>query len=58
MIDHKNTRNIICPYCGYEDTDSWEHEADRDEIECTECDETFKYEREITIDYTTKKINK
>lgn len=23
-IDHDDTTNIVCPYCGYEDYDSWE----------------------------------
>ena len=54
-IDRKHTENIVCPYCGYISTDSWDYSNDSDDIECDECGETFFYEREYDITYSTIK---
>lgn len=55
-IDHEYTRNIVCPKCGYEDTDSWEIEGNDGEIEC-DCGCTYSYEREVEVTYSTKIIS-
>ena len=51
--------NVICPFCGYEDKDSWEYGREYDEewndCECPGCGETFKMIRHITVDYSTFK---
>ena len=46
--------NIICPYCGWEDIDSWEY-ADGliHEIDCPECGRTFNLDVEVEVKYTT-----
>jgi hypothetical protein len=54
-IDHKYTSNIVCPYCGYEYTDSWEFEDDCDDYECADCEKVFTYERHVTVEYCTSK---
>jgi len=59
-IDHKYTENIVCPHCGYEDTDSYEWERDAIEvhnavIECEDCGKKFSCSREFEITYTTEK---
>ena len=41
-----NRDNIICPYCGYEDPESWEYlsglsEGEVLEVDCAECGKTF-----------------
>lgn len=57
-IDHENTANIVCPYCGYEDMDSWEFKGDSDEElehECDRCGETFLATRFISVSYYTRK---
>ncbi len=51
--NHILTKNIICPYCGYEEFDSWEYNDDEGEIECPYCEKKFYYKRSITIKYTT-----
>ena len=59
-IDHEYTDNIICPYCGAEDGDSWEcmpDEEDLGHIECCECEKKFLAQRLITIKYSTSKID-
>lgn len=55
-IDHKYTNQIICPYCGYEEHDSWEIRGDNGEHECGDCGKEFQYERIVTVIYCTKKI--
>lgn len=54
-IDHEFTDNIICPYCGYEERDSFEY-SDNDETECPDCEQTFKSQRHVRITYSTSKI--
>jgi len=58
-FDHEYTRNIICPYCGHEDQDSWEvmsGEEDLGIINCGMCEEEFVATRNISITYCTEKV--
>jgi len=59
-IDTWYTPNIICPYCGYEDHDSWEHNNDLEDgpqvIFCGDCGEEFWCQMDIEVTYLTKKI--
>jgi len=49
-IDHKFTNEIVCPYCGYEFSDSWEyldpsndsHDGEEIDVECLECGKNLK----------------
>jgi len=57
-IDHKYTNNIICPYCGYEDFNSWEVESGDEDLgllECSNCEKSFYAQRHIIIEYSTEK---
>lgn len=29
-IDHEYTDEVVCPFCGYEESDSWEYKGDED----------------------------
>ena len=57
VFDHEFTNEIVCPYCGYEFTDSWEFNDTRDEqhVECCECGKEFLLYVNISVDYTTRK---
>lgn len=58
-IEHENTQNIVCPYCGYEDPDSWEFKGEIDvyeEYECENCENTFEVMMEFQVAYTSRKI--
>jgi len=51
-------REITCPYCGYEFSDSWEHhgldnDGDSQEEECPECEKKFHVKLDISHDYTS-----
>lgn len=56
-IDHEWTTEIVCPYCGHKDRDSWEwndgHEGDGTS-ECGECEREFRVSRHVMIRYSTK----
>lgn len=55
-IDHKGTSELVCPYCGYTHSDSWELTSENGFSECTKCEKNFFYERDIEITYCTKKL--
>lgn len=47
---------ITCPWCGYEDPDSWEFEGEYDDAyECPECGKKFILEVHTEITYTSKR---
>ena len=57
-IDHDYTKEIICPYCGYEHGDSWEKsndvfDGDLPDMECDDCNKTFSVYRNGEITYST-----
>jgi hypothetical protein len=45
--------NIVCPYCGYVDCDSWEKSDDSEDNECGCCGLKFSYERNVTVEYSS-----
>lgn len=62
-IDHEYTENVVCPYCGWEDTDSQEIDFgsgsdETTELDCGECGEIFIAHRIVTVDYSTEKKGK
>ena len=54
-IDCRYTREIVCPYCGWIDRDSWEADDDG-EMDCGECEKTFHFERRVTVKYISYKM--
>jgi transposase len=53
-IDHICTKEIVCPYCGYTMSDSWEMEDDGSWT-CDACNNEFRYQRNISVSYTSRK---
>lgn len=50
-----------CPYCGFEDYDSWELGIDEDveeTTECPNCGEEYGVMRNVDITYTTWELKK
>lgn len=43
---------IKCPYCGREESDSWEYSDDGSDI-CDTCGSEYEYERVVDVSYTT-----
>jgi len=62
MIDeykYEYVNFITCPYCGYEDQDSWkEHMDDGDHIKtnCQSCGKEFRVQCDISIKYTSEPL--
>ena len=44
---------IVCPYCGYTERDSWELTDDDGENTCGRCDSEYEYTRNVSITYST-----
>lgn len=55
-MEHKYKINITCPYCEYEDKDSWEFNEDEGEQTCGKCEKDFNVTREVTVTYSTSRI--
>lgn len=55
-MEHLNEENIKCPYCGFEDYDSWEFDQDKGTTECGDCGEEFNVTRDIEVTYSTSRI--
>lgn len=56
-IKHNHTKEVTCPYCGYEFSDSWEFVSSHEDlglIDCPECDKEFYGTRNIEVTYSTK----
>lgn len=49
---------ITCPYCGFENPDSWQFKDIEGFCICPHCKSTFSYKKKITVEYQTKPISK
>ncbi len=57
--DCEGTDECVCPYCGYEDTDSWEIGGGSEQdgtTQCARCSREFGYSRVISVSYSTYPI--
>lgn len=54
--DDYSDGNLMCPYCGYENPDSFELSDEDDEYVCPQCGSTLKYNREIRVYYDVKVV--
>ena len=61
LLINESTDEIVCPYCGRIETDSWEEQPDEEdlgELECQTCFETYIAERYVSVTYSTEMIEK
>lgn len=56
-MEHRNEKNIKCPYCDWENSDSYEFTEDSGNYICEDCGKEFFVERNIQITYDTSRIN-
>lgn len=54
--DHGCTREPVCPYCGHEQSDFWEHQGEDGECECGNCSRVFQWSRYVDVTYNTEPI--
>lgn len=50
------TDEIVCPWCGHEQGDSWEAPDSDEECECYECGKIFAYERDVEVTYSSHRV--
>ena len=53
--EHNFTKEMVCPYCHKEQSDSWEVESNDYDgaTDCGFCGEEFQWFRHIAVDYST-----
>lgn len=59
-FDTDYTNEIVCPYCGYQFTDSWELQGGQDTdipIECGRCEKSFIFSTDYHITYSSHKCD-
>lgn len=57
-INHECTDEIVCPFCGYTYSDSWEFGDEHEDIgliSCDQCNKDFYANRYTSITYSTEK---
>ncbi len=60
-LDTWHEDNIICPYCKFEYSDSWEYntnDCNEQVLECVNCGKEFAMNHEYSVTYTTTKLDK
>ena len=54
------TEEIICPYCGHVHSGSWDFHLPEDgspeKIQCEECEKEFFADVELTVTYSSSKL--
>ena len=55
-MEHMLEDNIVCPYCGWENKDSWEFDEDDAVVTCGECEKEFNVSKDISVTYSTSRI--
>jgi len=56
-MKHEYESLIKCPYCDYEDSDSWEFGTDDGTTYCGSCSEEFNVSPSVDITYSTFRID-
>lgn len=58
-IDHKNTHEIFCPWCGIVQVEYWRQfgvfEDELSDCECQHCGKKFTATRDVTVAYSTSR---
>ena len=54
----EDEEEITCPYCGHKDRDILETPEEDDEFECVSCGNIFQMVRNISVTYSTYKIQR
>lgn len=55
-INHVGNDNLVCPFCGEDQSDSWELPDEDNKHQCDSCKKYFKYDSETVRTFTSYKI--
>lgn len=61
MPDESYGNDPVCPHCGHRMQDAWElnlEDGEGQEHECGECFKTYYVERHVSVNYTSKKVER
>lgn len=53
--DYEYSDEIMCPYCGTTQCDSWEA-SETGKEQCDACGGVYEYSREVTVSYSSSKV--
>ena len=56
--EQDDTDELVCPWCGYVNRDSWELPDEDDAYECPSCGKTFEYMRQTTVTYSSRRLKR
>jgi len=59
LYDNEYTKDIVCPHCGYAWSDGWElgmSDGEDERIDCRRCEKPMNVECQVSVTYSTKKI--
>ncbi len=51
IIEDLYNEDLVCPYCGAKQQDTWELDEGEGEIECLACEKTFKFTKEYIVKF-------
>ena len=55
-FETRSTDQLVCPYCGHEDNDSWELGESDDRHQCGACDKFFKYDTQVSRTFFSERV--
>lgn len=55
-FNNRYTDSLVCPYCGYDEEDSWETADESYNYECANCHKSFAFETEHTRTFTSRRV--
>lgn len=60
-IKYSMNNEAVCPYCDYEESDSWDIQSDTSDewvqVECGNCSKTYLMERTVFVKYSTERAD-
>lgn len=56
-FETRYTDALVCPYCGHEDSDSWELSESDANHQCGSCEKFFTYETHITREFISSRAD-
>ncbi len=56
-MEHNYEENIKCPYCDWEENNSWTFEGEEDIYTCDNCEKEFNVTKSVSVSYSTSRLS-